>query len=127
MAENKTFYIKFRENGAVPVYTHFPPSSYVGPNPLETVGQLIFCATQEPCRGLIGLPKDFGPLTLHYFIDVDYKNTKYPTTFQNVSTQPSNNSLSLAFKNATLLSSLENIGLDEDYPLVVIAKSNLFY
>jgi hypothetical protein len=35
LTKNKTFYVKFKENGAVPVYTNFPPSSYAGPKLLR--------------------------------------------------------------------------------------------
>ncbi len=41
MAENKTFYLKFRENGAVGVETLFNSAGEEQKRPLETVGHLI--------------------------------------------------------------------------------------
>ena len=63
MTQNLTFYVKYKNKSAVPVYTNFPPSAYVGPKPLETVGQLIFAYKTSVAPRFASTPTD--ELTLH--------------------------------------------------------------
>ncbi|KAI8891972.1 hypothetical protein BC833DRAFT_626280, partial [Globomyces pollinis-pini] len=62
--ENKAFFIQYLTNKPVQVETH-----YIGEHdrrrPLTNVAHLIAAYTAHPTRRLLGLPGDFGPLTLH--------------------------------------------------------------
>ena len=62
--ENKTFYVKYLTNEPVGIETAYGrgPS---GNLPLHTVAHLIAACATQPTRQLLGLPVDFGPLTIH--------------------------------------------------------------
>ena len=62
--ENKAFFVQYLTNQPVKVETH-----YIGQQdrrrPLTDVADLVAASTQDPTRRLLGLPEDYGPLTLH--------------------------------------------------------------
>ena len=63
MSQNLTFYIKYAENNAVGIETHYTPARSIRDAPLETVGHLI-----AAFQGLPHFPlaSDFaGNITLH--------------------------------------------------------------
>ncbi|TPX40250.1 hypothetical protein CcCBS67573_g10635, partial [Chytriomyces confervae] len=65
---NQVFWVQYQTNQPVKIETH-----YVGERerrrPLSDVADVIGAATLGTTRRLIGLPKDFGPLTLHAVVD----------------------------------------------------------
>ena len=61
---NIEFYVKYLENQPVPIDTAFGRGPQ-GILPLITVAHLVAAAVTEPTRGLLGLPKEYGSLTLH--------------------------------------------------------------
>eukprot|EP00835_Amoeboradix_gromovi_P001360 NODE_60_length_25605_cov_0.732377.p9 type:complete len:267 gc:universal NODE_60_length_25605_cov_0.732377:12163-11363(-) len=68
MTENREFYVKYKDNQAVKIETH-----YTGENTrkraLRDVADLIKATTVEPTRRLLDLPEQFRSLTLHYIED----------------------------------------------------------
>ena len=84
--ENREFYIQYLDNQPVPIDTHF-----IGENnrrrPLSTVGHLVAACTVEQTRRLLGLPEDYGPLTLHLpeGIDRDAFAEEYHSVIENFS------------------------------------------
>jgi hypothetical protein len=63
---NIEFYVKYLENKPVPIDSHInndrtSPRTF----PIVTVAYLVAAAVTEPTRGLLGLPKEYGSLTLH--------------------------------------------------------------
>ncbi|KAJ3379978.1 hypothetical protein HDU80_002247, partial [Chytriomyces hyalinus] len=65
---NQVFWVQYQTNQPVKIETH-----YVGERerlrPLSDVADVIGAATLGTTRRLIGLPKDFAPLTLHAAVD----------------------------------------------------------
>ena len=63
MSQNLTFYIKYAENNAVGIETHYTPARSIRDAPLETVGHLIAAFQGLPHSPLAS---DFaGNITLH--------------------------------------------------------------
>ncbi|KAJ2989165.1 hypothetical protein HDV02_005134, partial [Globomyces sp. JEL0801] len=58
--ENKAFFIQYLTNKPVKVQTHIDRR-----RPLTDVADLIAACTPDPTRRLLGLPGDYGPITLH--------------------------------------------------------------
>jgi len=67
--ENKQFYIKYLTNQPIKVETH-----YIGGQdrrrPLTDVGDSVAACTFDQTRRLLGLPEDYGPLTLHSAVEL---------------------------------------------------------
>ena len=118
MLENMTFYVKYKENRAVPVYTNFPPSAYVGPKPLETVGQLISAYKLTVAPRFASTPTD--ELTLYFPSDIysaaDINDVDFSTLFESdVATA----SFSPPLLNSSKLSSPLFKRIDELHPLII--------
>ena len=62
--ENTELYIKYHTNEPVPIDTAYGRGPQ-GTLPLLTVAHLVAACTQDQTRRLLGLPEDYGPLTLH--------------------------------------------------------------
>jgi hypothetical protein len=62
--ENKELYIRYKNNQAFPIDTAYGRGPQ-GTLPLHTVAHLISACTADQTRRLLGLPEDYGPLTLY--------------------------------------------------------------
>jgi hypothetical protein len=62
--QNQEFFLKYKDNQAVKINTHFN-GEHERRRPLTDVADLVAAAVAEPTRRLLGLPDDYGPLTLH--------------------------------------------------------------
>ena len=65
--DNLVFYIQYKRNQPFIVDSHYKYDGGLREGrPLTKIYELLAVAATEPIRNLLGLPANFGPLTLHY-------------------------------------------------------------
>lgn len=113
MKTNKVFYIKYLDNQPFKVQTHLSGQQKM-PIPLNDVGDLITACTTDPSRRLLGLPENYGPLTLHLPAGYDKTVLKEDYFYEG----------STAFRPGLRLKSLarKEIGSQDINPLIIKSK-----
>ncbi|KAJ3231478.1 hypothetical protein HDU78_007704 [Chytriomyces hyalinus] len=96
---NQVFWVQYQTNQPVKIKTHYE-GEQKRRRPLSVVADVIGASTLGVTRRLLGLPKEFGPLTLHAAVDGP------------------------ALKPDLRLSSL-SAGLTADTPLIIKSKSDM--
>ena len=97
--EKMQFFVKYQQNQPVKIKSHFKGGGQDRSDPLTDVADLVTACAADQTRKLLGLPEDFGPLTLH-LIEGD------------------------AISGNTLLTSIQTRGTYEK-PLIIKSKKNM--
>jgi HNH endonuclease len=126
--KNREYYVKYLDNQPVLVETH-----YMGEEerkrPLEIVASLIVACTVETTRRLLGLPENYGPLTLHLPQSVarcsgSLAEDCFATAANNNNTtvEPTLENDNTTLDTGCLLSDLGGIGSKSKQPLIIKSR-----
>ena len=115
---NKTFYVRYGNNQPVEVETHRNSELEARQVPLENVGHLIIAFQTRPNSVLAKI--DASLLTIHYQIIPGSRATLLPSEFHVKDSVAPYSTISPPLKISTKLTSLGNVGMNDDYPLIVL-------
>ena len=122
MTQNLTFYVKYKNNSAVGVETHFNTAGEGRNRPLNTVGHLISAYKTSVAPRFASTPTD--ELTLHLPTSIISADDYSKPEFSKLCKASMDPSTSPPLKLSTKLSSPLFSKIDEDSPFIIISAED---